>query len=80
MKAAKLRELSPEELASREAELKEELYNLRFQNQTGQIENPVRMRLARRELARVKTILKERAGAEKEKTDLEEKDSVQKES
>lgn len=80
MKAAKIREMSPEELVKRELELKEEIYNLRFQNHTGQLENPIRLRLARRELARIKTIVGEKERAEALKTDPEVKEGVQKES
>ncbi|HDH97332.1 MAG TPA: 50S ribosomal protein L29 [Proteobacteria bacterium] len=60
MKASELRELSTEELERREEELKEELFNLRFQRLTGQLENTARIREVRREIARVKTILRER--------------------
>jgi large subunit ribosomal protein L29 len=63
VKAKKIREMTDGELAKRELELKQELYNLRFQNHTGQLENPMRLRLSRRELAKVKTILRERAAA-----------------
>ncbi len=63
VKASKLRELSLAELQKRESELKEEIYNLRFQNHTGQLENPMRLRLSRRELAAVLTILREKAGS-----------------
>jgi large subunit ribosomal protein L29 len=59
----RIKELSDVELEKREKELRQELYNLRFQNHTGQLENPMRMRLSRRELAKVLTIRKERAGA-----------------
>jgi large subunit ribosomal protein L29 len=73
LKASKMRELSTVELAKRETELKEEIYNLRFQNHTGQLENPMRLRLSRRELARVKTLLKERAGLKPSETIVEGK-------
>lgn len=73
MKASKLRDMSLNELNKREAELKEELYNLRFQNRTGQLENPMRLRLSGRELARVKTIIKEKTGAVPMETKAEEK-------
>ncbi len=59
----KIKELSDVELEKREKDLRQELYNLRFQHHTGQLENPMRMRLSRRELAMVLTIRKERAGA-----------------
>jgi large subunit ribosomal protein L29 len=45
MKPSKMREMAVPELIKRENELKEELYNLRFQNHTGQLENPMRLRI-----------------------------------
>lgn len=60
MKAKELRELSTEELLKREQDLTEELFNLRFQNFTGQLENVSRLKQVRREIARVKTLLRER--------------------
>ncbi len=58
---AKLQALSVEELQARETELKAELFNLRFQQATGQLANPMRLRDCKRDIARVKTILNERA-------------------
>ncbi|HCX63794.1 MAG TPA: 50S ribosomal protein L29 [Eubacteriaceae bacterium] len=60
MKANEIREMSTEELESKLSELKEELFNLRFQLATGQLENPMRIREVKRTYARVKTILTER--------------------
>ena len=60
MKAKELREFSDAELQSKLAELKEELFNLRFQMVTGQLENPMRIREVRRDIARVKTIQRAR--------------------
>jgi large subunit ribosomal protein L29 len=60
MKAEELRDLSAEALAGKANELQEELFNLRFQLATGQIENVSRIRTIRRDLARVKTIQRER--------------------
>lgn len=60
MKTKDLRDLSSEELEQKLAELKEELFNLRFQMATGQLENPLRMRDVRRSIARVKTVMRER--------------------
>jgi large subunit ribosomal protein L29 len=57
-----LRDLSQEELAARAAELKKELFNLRFQQVMGQIENPMRLRTLRKDIAKTKTILKEKYG------------------
>jgi large subunit ribosomal protein L29 len=54
MKASDLREMTDEELKSKEEELRNELFNLRFQAASGQIENPMRIRWVRKEIARVK--------------------------
>lgn len=59
MKTEEIRTLSPQELDDRIAELQEEMFRLRIQNETGQLENPLRIRAARRELARCKTIRNE---------------------
>ena len=61
MKAKEIRELSDEELQDKLKELKEELFNLRFQLATGQLENTIRIKEVRRGIARVKTLLWERA-------------------
>lgn len=61
MKADKLRELSNEELLKQEHELKAELFNLRFQTVTGQIGNPHRIGECKKDIARIKTILTQRA-------------------
>ena len=58
--AAELRELSGEELVQRLRESKEELFNLRFQMATGQLENNRRLRTVRRDIARIYTIMRER--------------------
>ncbi|NAZ30651.1 MAG: 50S ribosomal protein L29 [Caldimicrobium sp.] len=60
MKAKELRELSIPELKERVAKLREELMNLRFQKTIHKLENPMRIRQVRREIARVLTILKEK--------------------
>ncbi|SHF09411.1 LSU ribosomal protein L29P [Caldanaerobius fijiensis DSM 17918] len=60
MKANELRELSDAELNRKLRDLKEELFNLRFQMVTGQLDNPMRIRLIRKDIARIKTILRER--------------------
>ena len=60
MKAGELRDLSDDELRTKGKELQEELFNLRFQLATGQIENVGRIRTVRRDIARVKTIQRER--------------------
>jgi large subunit ribosomal protein L29 len=56
MKAIELRDLSDEEMRQKLRELQEELFNLRFQLATGQIENVGRIRMVRRDIARLKTI------------------------
>jgi large subunit ribosomal protein L29 len=60
MKAKDLREKSIEELRNSQAELKEQLFKLRFQKATGQIQNPAKIRLVRTDIARLETILAER--------------------
>jgi large subunit ribosomal protein L29 len=62
--ASELRELSLEEMETRLAETKEELFNLRFQNATGQLDNYRRLGILRREIARIHTIMRERQLAE----------------
>jgi large subunit ribosomal protein L29 len=61
MKVKDVRELNEQELEERVKELKEELFNLRFQEATGQLENFMRIKEVRRSIARVKTVLRERA-------------------
>jgi len=63
MKATELRDKTPEELRTELETLKKESFNLRFQAATGQMENTSRMRTVRRDAARVKTILNEKAAA-----------------
>ena len=58
--AAELRELNDTELEHRLGEAKEELFNLRFQNATGQLDNIARIPQVRREVARIETLLRER--------------------
>ena len=59
-KAAELRDLPADELLVRMEGAKEELFNLRFQLATGQLDNPSRMRVVRHEVARISTVLRER--------------------
>ncbi len=59
MKASEIRDLSMEEKLRKANDLKEELFNLRFQHEIGQLENPQKMKQAKREIARVKTIIRE---------------------
>ncbi|MET7768743.1 50S ribosomal protein L29 [Nocardia sp. NPDC005366] len=58
--AAELRELTEDELVSRLRESKEELFNLRFQMATGQLDNNRRLRVVRHEIARIYTVMRER--------------------
>jgi len=59
MKLKEIKALGASELRQRESELRKELFNLRIQKQIGQLENPVRSRTVRRELARVLTVAQE---------------------
>jgi large subunit ribosomal protein L29 len=59
MKAGEIRELSMEEIRGKILDLKEELFNLRFQHGIGQLENPQKMKQTKRELARMKTVIRE---------------------
>lgn len=60
MKAKELKKMSPEELDRRLVGLKEELFNLRFQLATNQLENPHRITDVKHDIARVKTVIRER--------------------
>ena len=60
MRARELRDLTDEELDNRLADTRQELFNLRFQFATGALENPARLKLAKREIARILTIRYER--------------------
>ena len=60
--AREMRDLSQDELAAKAVELKKELFNLRFQQAMGQIENPMRLRTLRKDIAKTKTILREKHG------------------
>lgn len=61
MKIKELREMTVEELVARRRELRQEMLNLRVQQQIGQLENPTRLKLLRREVARIETIVTERS-------------------
>ena len=63
MKAQDLRDKTPDQLRESLASLKKEAFNLRFQKATGQLENTSRMQVVRRDAARVKTILNQKAAA-----------------
>ena len=58
--AAELRALDADDLESRLKDAKEELFNLRFQNATGQLDNSARLKAVRREIARIYTVMRER--------------------
>lgn len=60
LKPSEIRDLSVDELQTRLAEVKEELFNLRFQNATGQLDNYKRLGELRKDVARIKTVLRER--------------------
>ena len=60
MKARQLRDMSDDELERALAERRQELFNLRFQSATGALENPARLRMAKREIARILTVRNER--------------------
>ncbi len=60
MKSAEVRDMAVEELQKKEQELRKELFNLRFQQTTGEIENPMRIRAVRKDIARILTILAEK--------------------
>jgi large subunit ribosomal protein L29 len=61
MKVTELRDKSEAELENRQKELSEQLFKLRFQRATGRIENPMKIRQVKREIARIKTLLGERS-------------------
>lgn len=65
MKASELRALSIEELDQKEKDLRKELFNLRFQKATGEIQNPMRIRQVKRDIARILTIKTEMLRKEK---------------
>jgi large subunit ribosomal protein L29 len=65
MKPSELRDMTIQELRQKEKELRKELFNLRFQQATGEIENPRRIRQVRKDIARVLTIITEKERAAK---------------
>ena len=65
MKAAEIRELTADELNTKLADLKAELFNLRFQHAINQLENPMRLGAVKKDIARVKTIIREKELAER---------------
>ena len=59
IKASDIRNLSLEEMKTKASDLEQELFNLRFQHETGQLENSAKLKQARRDFARVKTIIRQ---------------------
>ncbi len=59
MKVSEIRDLGPEEMQKKADDLREELFNLRFQHGTGQLENTTKLKQAKRDIARLKTIIRE---------------------
>jgi len=59
MKATDLKELTKEELLKKRRDIKEEMFNLRFQHSTGQLENTARMKVLRKDVARLDTVLRQ---------------------
>ena len=64
MKAKDFREMSAEELNTKLVDLKKELFNLRFQSAVNKLENPMRIKAVKKDIARILTVLKESDGAE----------------
>jgi large subunit ribosomal protein L29 len=69
MKASEIRELSREERLQKVDDLKQQLFNLRFQHETGQLENPQKLKQTKHDIARMKTIINQEA--RKDKTEKE---------
>ena len=65
MKAKEIRELSVEQLSEKVLELKKDLFNLRLQHATNQLDNPIKIAEVKRDIARIKTVLRERELAAK---------------
>ncbi|MBC8358802.1 MAG: 50S ribosomal protein L29 [Candidatus Aminicenantes bacterium] len=65
MKIGELRELSEEELESKEAEIKDQLFKLKFQHELGQLENAMKLKNIKKDIARIKTILREKKEGKK---------------
>jgi len=65
MKIGELRELSEEELESKEAEIKDQLFKLKFQHELGQLENAMKLKNIKKDIARIKTLLREKKEGKK---------------
>jgi large subunit ribosomal protein L29 len=59
MKPNEIRNMSPDERSQKLAEMQEAFFNLRFQHETGQLENPQKLKQAKRDIARIKTVMRE---------------------
>jgi len=59
MKASEIRDMNLDEMRGKVSDLREELFNLRFQHEIGQLENPQRMKQTKRDIARMETIIQE---------------------
>ena len=66
MKAKEFREMSPDELAQKRRELKQQAFHLRLNRAAGRLDSPMKLRQTRRDLARLETVLKEREGSRPE--------------
>ena len=64
MRASEFRSMAQDEIREKERELKEELFRLRLRKGTGQLEDPMRVRKVRRDIARIKTVRHEESGSE----------------
>ena len=64
MKPSKIRDQSVQELENERTRLEEQIFKLRFQNAVGQLDNPLKLRMVRRDLARVRTIMNEKLRAQ----------------
>ncbi len=70
MKTSELREQTIEELEKRRSDLKESIFNLKFQKATGQLDNPMRIKMLKREIAAINTLIREKElGISKESTE-----------
>lgn len=69
MKVSEIRDMNPDEIQQKVADLKETLFNLRFQHEVGQLENPKKIGETKRDIARLKTILNEKSNPQ-EKTEM----------
>jgi large subunit ribosomal protein L29 len=76
LQARNLRDLSPDELSTRLADTRKELFNIRFQSATGALENTMRLKLARREIARILTVQQEQERIANSQSSVRKKSSA----